>query len=184
MIKAHFFTIADYEEEEAWLRKQHNKGLRFVKLIFPCFYIFEKCTPEDVIYRLDYKENLEGEDYIQMFGDFGWEYIFSFVGFMYFRKSAAEMNSENDGKIFSDNVSKINMLQRIVRTRLFPILITFLGCTVPCYLNTVGGNVENGGMLFRVLTIVFTVLFILECCLIIYCGIKLARLRKKYEGNR
>ena len=28
----HFFTIADYEEEEVWLRKQHNSGWKLVKI--------------------------------------------------------------------------------------------------------------------------------------------------------
>ena len=44
-----FFTIADYEDEEVWLRRQHQNGWKLVKLIVPCFYIFESCEPEDVI---------------------------------------------------------------------------------------------------------------------------------------
>ena len=49
-----FFTIADYEEEEAWLHEQHKNGWKLSKMIPPCFFIFEQCTPEDVAYRLDY----------------------------------------------------------------------------------------------------------------------------------
>lgn len=37
-----FFTIADYEEEEIWLHNQHKNGWKLEKIIFPCFYIFEK----------------------------------------------------------------------------------------------------------------------------------------------
>ena len=40
-----FFTIADYEDEEIWLHNQHMSGWKLVKMIPPCFYIFEKCTP-------------------------------------------------------------------------------------------------------------------------------------------
>ena len=47
------FTIADYEEEEQWLRSQHQKGWKLQKIYFPCFYVFEECQPEDVVYRLD-----------------------------------------------------------------------------------------------------------------------------------
>lgn len=54
-----FFTIADYEEEEVWLHDQHKNGWKFLKMIPPCFYIFEKCVPDDVVYRLDYKNNTE-----------------------------------------------------------------------------------------------------------------------------
>ena len=50
-----FFTIADYEDEEIWLHNQHMSGWKLVKMIPPCFYIFEKCTPAEVAYRLDYK---------------------------------------------------------------------------------------------------------------------------------
>ena len=54
-----FFTIADYEEEEIWLHNQHMNGWRLVKMILPCFFLFEKCTPAETAYRLDYKNNSE-----------------------------------------------------------------------------------------------------------------------------
>ena len=34
------FTIADYEEEENWLREQSRKGLHLQKMIQPFLYIF------------------------------------------------------------------------------------------------------------------------------------------------
>ncbi|MBR2577469.1 MAG: DUF2812 domain-containing protein, partial [Erysipelotrichaceae bacterium] len=46
-----FFTIADYEEEENWLREEHLNGWKMVKAIPPCAYVFEPCEKEDVIYR-------------------------------------------------------------------------------------------------------------------------------------
>ena len=64
-LKIRFFTIADYEEEEIWLREMHQKGWKLVKTVIPCFYFFESCTPEDVVYRLDYKNNGESNDYIK-----------------------------------------------------------------------------------------------------------------------
>ena len=59
-----FFTIADYEEEEVWLRKQHRSGWKLVKMVPPCVYVFEDYRPEDVIYRLDYKNSKQTEEYI------------------------------------------------------------------------------------------------------------------------
>ena len=44
-----FFTISDYEEEEIWLRSQHQNGWKLVKMIVPCFFIFESCTPDYVV---------------------------------------------------------------------------------------------------------------------------------------
>lgn len=67
-----FFTIADYEEEEIWLRNQHKNGWKLSRMIPPCFFLFEKCIPEDVTYRLDYKNNGETGSYFQIFKDYGW----------------------------------------------------------------------------------------------------------------
>jgi hypothetical protein len=79
-VKVRFFTIADYEEEEQWLRSQHQNGWKLVKMIPPCFYTFEQCQPEDVIYRLDFKDAAATGDYMQMYADFGWEYAGAFSG--------------------------------------------------------------------------------------------------------
>lgn len=182
MVKLRFFTIADYEEEEAWLRMQHNRGFRLVDFHLPCFYVFEKCTPEDVIYRIDYRNCFEGADYMLMFRDFGWEYILNSTGFIYFRKPAAETKLENDGEIFSDNMSKLNMLQRIMKTRMFPILILFALCVIPNYIQMFG--MEDSGIIFSVFAAVFSAAFGFASVLIIYCGLKFRRLRKKYERDK
>ena len=83
-----FFTIADYEEEEIWLREQHRNGRKLVRVIPPCFYVFEDCEPQEVVYRLDYKNSRQTEEYMQMVRDFGWEYFTQCVGWLYFRKPA------------------------------------------------------------------------------------------------
>lgn len=43
-LKIRFFTIADYIEEEIWLRKMHNEGWKLVKMVPPCFYKFENVS--------------------------------------------------------------------------------------------------------------------------------------------
>ena len=78
-----FFTVADFQEEEKWLREQSKKGLKLLKMVPPCFFVFEQSTPEDVIYRLDYKNNTECEDYMQMFNDYGWEYVGKCIGYCF-----------------------------------------------------------------------------------------------------
>lgn len=98
-VKLRFFTIADYEEEN-WLRAQHKKGLRLVKIFPPCGFVFETCRPEDVIYRLDYRNGRQNREYMQLFQDYGWEHFGRCLGWMYFRKPAAELEAENDGEIF------------------------------------------------------------------------------------
>lgn len=176
-VKFRFFTIADYEEEENWLREQHKSGLRLVKTLPPCGYVFEPCSPEDVIYRLDYRNGRQNREYMQLFQDYGWEYFTSCVGWMYFRKPAAEIEAENDGEIFSDRDSKLEMIRKIMKTRMFPLLIIFLTCLLPNWLGAVAGSFGLADVFFGGL---FTGLVLLYVFLLIHCGWKLKKLEKKY----
>lgn len=168
-----FFTIADYEEEEQWLRAQHKSGWKLVKTVLPCFYIFERCTPEDVVYRLDYRNCTENGDYLQIFRDYGWEYFNRCMGWLYFRKPVAETDAEQDSEIFSDDVSRLDMLSHVVNTRMLPLIIVFLCCLVP---NFIRSSDEPTSSVF----IAFAVLMLLYLYLFAHCGLKLRRLRKKY----
>lgn len=174
-----FFTIADYEEEEIWLHNQHMNGWKLIKMIPPCFFIFEKCTPAEVAYRLDYKNHLETSNYFQIFRDYGWEYIGRCVGWLYFRKPSTEMDSENDGEIFSDNKSRIDMIDHVLKTRFLPILIIFLCCILPNFIRSKGTN----DSLTTVFTVFFAIMTLLCSYLIVYCGLKLRKLRKKYRND-
>lgn len=158
-----FFTIADYEEEEIWLHEQHKNGWKLHKMIPPCLYIFEKCTPEDVIYRLVTKTARKTPIYFQLFTDYGWEYIGRCVGWLYFRKPASVQNTEQDGELFSDNESKIDLIRHIMKTRMLPLLVIFI-CSIA-------------------FTVLFTAMMLLYVSLLTYCGLKLRKLMKKYKNN-
>ena len=71
------FTVAQWEKEQAFLRKEHSKGWKLERVNFLTLYHFRRCEPEDVVYQLDF--NPEGishrEEYLQMFRDCGWEYL-------------------------------------------------------------------------------------------------------------
>lgn len=174
-----FFTIADYEEEEAWLRSRHNSGWKLVKTAIPCFYVFESCEPEDVVYRLDYKNNTEDGEYLRMFKDYGWECFNSCMGWLYFRKPISETDGEQDAEIFSDDVSRVDMINHIFKTRMIPLLIFLWCCVIPNYFR----SLKTDDPLASVCSIVLTVLLIVYLYLIVYCGIKLGRLKKKYSGK-
>ena len=124
-----FFSITEYDEEAKYLREMHKSGWKLSHISFIGIYHFYKCTPEDVVYQLDYnKDGLANKDeYVQMFKDCGWEYMFEFVGYSYFRKPAAQMQ-EGEEEIFCDDESRLDMLQRVMRGRLLPMLIIF--CTI------------------------------------------------------
>lgn len=170
-----FFTIADYEEEEVWLRNMHRNGWKLLRMTPPCIYVFEMCTPEDVAYRMDYKNNSETSNYFQIFRDYGWEYIDRSVGWLYFRKPSSETDSEHD-EIFSDNETRLEMINHVIKTRLFPICIMLLCCVLPNFLISIAtGNPCAAVFTGFVFGFIFT--------LLIYCSLRLRKLRKKYRND-
>ena len=134
------FLLHQYKEEEQYLRKQHQAGWKFVKTGKLVTYHFEKCEPEDVIYRLDYNPegNANKDEYIRMFADCGWEYIQEYTGFNYFRKSAADMHG--DEEIFCDDESRLEMMGRVYKGRLLPLLVLFFCCLLPQFVTNLAGG--------------------------------------------
>ena len=132
-----FFSVVDWEEEQNYLRRMHQRGWKFVRLTALCVYHFEKCEPEDVIYQLDY--NADGaehkDEYVQLFADCGWEYLQDFMGYSYFRKSAAETDGAEE--IFCDDDSRLQMFERVGRGRMLPLLVIFLCVMLPGLLRSI-----------------------------------------------
>ena len=129
-----YFSIFAHEKEQQYLREQHKRGWKFVKVTGIGTYHFEECQPEDVVYQLDFnQEGLENkEEYIKMFSDCGWEYLQEFAGYSYFRKSVTDMNSEES--IFCDDTSRLAMLERVYKGRLIPLLVIFCACLLPQFI--------------------------------------------------
>ena len=174
-----FFTIADFEEEEKWLSKKHSEGWKIVKMTPPCFYTFEQCEPDDYIYKLDFQNSEQTPEYMQMLSDFGWEYFASCLGWLYFRKKASGIQTEEDGELFSDSESKTEFVTKIVKTRMLPLTLIFFCCILPNLSRYLGGTVP--GPAGRVFTIFFAVMFLIYVFLIVYCGIKLRKIKNKYS---
>lgn len=172
-----WFTIPEWEKEEKWLREQHKNGWKLIKVTPPGFYKFEKCEPEDVIYQLDY--NQEGMDhmseYIQMFRDCGWEYITDMMGYAYFRKSATEM-VEDEG-IFCDDESKLDMIERVYKGRMIPLIVIFCCIIIPQLFMQNHNTSEVGDSLF----LVFVVLFIFYLSLFIKFAYQYWKVKNRKE---
>ena len=169
-----WFTIVEYEKEQEYLRKMHQKGWRFTRVTFPGFYNFEKCEPEDVVYQLDY--NQEGiahkEEYVQMFNDYGWEYLMDYVGYSYFRKPASELGEEEG--IFCDESSRQDMMKRVFRGRMIPLIVIFIGIIIPqLFLQFSLNGVLNP------LFIMFVALFVLYMTLFLHFGVQYWNYRKR-----
>ena len=126
-----WFSIWDYKKEEQYLRRRHQEGWRLSAVKGFGMYYFEVCTPEDVIYRLDYNQE-KPEEYLQIFKDCGWEYFFQYSGYCYFRKKASA--TQPDEEIFSDSSSKLAMLERVYKGRLVPLLVILMACLFPQFI--------------------------------------------------
>ncbi len=174
--KFKWFTVTDYEEEELWLREMHKQGLKLKKVRF-CVFTFEKCEPEDVIYRLEYDPNPIAPEYEQMLKDYGWEYFDEYNRFKYYRKPAAAAKNEKEAELFSDNESRLAMLSKVVTTRLVPIIAIFLTCVIPGFSHSFTGTGRV------VLLSVYAVLFVLYMWVLLHCVRKITMLKRKYQKD-
>ena len=152
-----YFTIPQYRQEEDYLSAMNEKGWRFTRATFPGLYHFVKSEPEQVSYRLDYnKEGLRHKDeYVQMFSDCGWDYLCDFGGYTYFRKVGKA--GEEREEIFCDDASRLEMMNRVFRGRIIPLILIFVLALLPqLLLHTLG----YGGSYVpqRILAILFVIL--------------------------
>jgi len=178
----HCFMLPDYEEEEKFLREKHNAGLAFEKVKTPGFYYFSECEPEDVIYKLDFNPQKEKEEaYLQMYADYGWEYIQEMNGYNYFKKSAAAAEADGDDEIFNDNQSKLDMLQRSFRMKMLPILVVFLLIIIPEASYIIEGT--EATPLGIVCSLLSAVALILYVWIVARCMAGFQKLRKKYDNK-
>ena len=126
-----FFTIFKYEEEQEYLRDMQKHGWKLVKISGLGTYHFAECEAEDVVYQLDYNLN-KNDEYFQMFKDCGWEYLFDFAQYSYFRKPKSEMQGEEE--IFCDEQSRYDMMTRVYKGRLIPLLVVFCALIIPQFI--------------------------------------------------
>ena len=158
-------TIADYDREALYLRKMHAEGWKLKEvtysiLLFAVKYTFEKCQPEQVSYQLDFypMKKSERASYLQLFKDCGWEHITDFNGFSYFRKAHFEIESDAEFEIYNDATGKLDMVHRILRLRLLPVLF-FLSMLIPLFLKLLSERDVFSGLVF-LLTIIDGVLLL------------------------
>jgi hypothetical protein len=109
----------------------HKHGWKLVKISGIGTYHFAECEAEDVVYQLDYNLN-KNDEYFQMFKDCGWEYLFDFAQYSYFRKPKSEMQGEEE--IFCDEQSRYDMMTRVYKGRLIPLLVVFCALIIPQFI--------------------------------------------------
>ena len=87
-----------------------------------------------------------------MFSDCGWEYICDFFGYSYFRKEGDA--GEEREEIFCDDASRLDMMKRVFRGRIIPLIVIFALAIIPkLFVNTVGYS--GGSLLQNILSFTF-----------------------------
>jgi len=107
-----------------------------------------------------------------MLQEHNWEYLGTYMGWLYFRKPASLLTRENDGEIFFDNSFRTDMLQYIMNTRMLPMRVIFLCCFLPNISRTLAKGISNKYAVF------WLVLHVVFCYSIIHYVIKLRILKK------
>lgn len=177
------FYLPDYEKEEEYLTEMHRNGWKFKKVNCGA-YTFEKCEPENVVYKLDFTDNKKDDKatYITLFSDYGWEHIQDFNNFSYFRRNADSLEAE-DTEIFSDNESRLEMMKKIINTRMIPLWIIFTVIIIPNLVKFVSWDFSDG-IIVPALFTAYIVLFLMYTYIFIRCGIGFRRLKKKYTQDK
>lgn len=154
------FTVMDYEKEAEYLSSMHAKGWKFKQVKYLGTYYFEECEPAEYSYQLDYNQDAanEKEEYIQMFADCGWEYLQDFVGYSYFRKPVGE--GEEREEIFCDDESRIEMMKRVFRGRIVPLIILFFCLIMNCINFGMRSTESTFGMVMLILNILLMVVYV------------------------
>ena len=176
-------TIVDYDREAFYLREMHAQGWKLRKvsysiLLFAVKYTFEKCQPEQVSYQLDFypMKKSERASYLQLFKDCGWKHITDFNGFSYFRKAHFEIESDAEFEIYNDATGKLDMVNRILRLRLLPVLF-FLSMLIPLFLKLLNERDVFSGLVF--------LLAIIDCVLLLVLVVQISyilwRLSQKWK---
>jgi hypothetical protein len=102
-----WFSAWNDNREELWLEQMAGSGWHLIS--GPIVYCFEQGAPAQVRYRLDYRSNAAGlDEYVNLCRDAGWERVFQFAGWQYFRTA-----SPDAPEIYTDSSSRIAKYERL-----------------------------------------------------------------------
>ena len=130
-----FYTVADYEKEEAFLNEMSRAGWNLTAVGF-FRYIFRRGTPGEYLYKIDMVERTESdevkESYFNFLTDCGIRVVGEFKDWIYLQKRAADgpFDTKNDtyaklrqvNKVYSFSIRTVCNMMRI-----FAIIIILCG---------------------------------------------------------
>ena len=110
-----------------------------------------------------------------MFEDCGWEYITDMAGYSYFRKPVVIMDGEEG--IFCDDASRMDMIERVFKGRMIPLLVIFFAIIIPQLFLQSRMDYSGNFVLFYM----YVALFVLYLSLFIKFGIQYMKLKRGME---
>ena len=117
------------------------------------------------------------EEYLREMHLKGWRYRTSRFGFFYFRKAHSEVESAAEFEIYNDATNKLDMVNRILRLRLVPVLL-LLAIHIPFLLKLL--NKSNAYGLWSLLAVGLDIFLSLILLLIVaYISWKLWHKKKE-----
>ena len=93
-----------------------------------------------------------------MFEDCGWEYLTEIDGYNYFRKPADKMQQEEE--IFCDDISRLDMMNRIFIGRVIPLIVILCGLIWQLYISATDHSERGWLPIFIVLVIIYIITFL------------------------
>lgn len=131
-----FYSIADYEKEEAFLNEMARAGWNLTAVGF-CRYIFRRGNAGEYIYKLDMVERTESdevkESYFNFLTDCGIRVVGEFKDWIYLQKRASDgpFDMKNDtyaklrqvNKVYSFSLRTVSNLLRIFTVVMLVIIL-------------------------------------------------------------
>lgn len=138
-------------------------------------YHFVKCESEEMVYQLDYNQDgIDNKEYIKLFEDCGWEYVYDYEGFTYFCKPETIMK-EREG-IFCDDESRLDMMKQILQRRILPMIAIFFLSLVPSFINL---YLNMGAIkILSVISVSIFMIFLIYVWTFVSAAVNYRRLRK------
>lgn len=194
-----FKIFVDMDQEEQYLNAMARSGYVLKRYNSLGFYTFEKSTPQNLHYKIDYrvfKAKREYEEYKLLFQDSGWIHVFgsTYSGSQYFLPTSDNSSSPD---IFSDIESKAARYKRLLNQCILGLsimLVYFVALMVSAdfNLNNLGyltpglwqrtGLAFWSGFLFETPFVIFRFLPFVTLCVLSamygYCAVKSRNLYK------
>lgn len=120
------FGPVSYRKEEQFLQRMALSGWHLQSVHIP-LYTFTRGRGGRYNYKLDFQSGEDREGYMQLFADMGWAHVCSVPkpgGYWHYFRRPGEAGE--DAELYSDLQSQLDLVHRVRRRMLAPLLVLLL----------------------------------------------------------